>query len=162
MLTEPTIKTRTAEPYAAKVIEVAQPEIARRAPPLIRDVMEWVEANGGKVAGPPFFNYFEFLPGGRMKMQVGVPTSTVLVGDDDVVTGKLPSGRYASITHTGDYADVFEANAVLDEWIDRQGLAYAGDESQGRLAGGTRLEIYRDPGSKTKPPVTELDFLLRA
>jgi GyrI-like small molecule binding domain len=161
MLTEPIVKTRAPEPYAARVIEVAQPEIAAKAPPLIAVVMDWVKASGGHVTGPPFFNYFEFLPGGRMKMQVGVPTSSVLPASGEFVTGSLPGGRYASVTHTGPYAALREANMALDDWVQEQGLAYAGERVGQPLVGATRLEIYRDPGSDVAPPVTEVAFRLK-
>jgi hypothetical protein len=81
MLTEPKIVIRTAQPFAAIVLELTQPEISRKAPPLIADVIEWIRGRGGDIAGPPFFNYMNFAPGGRMEMQVGMPTRTVLGGD---------------------------------------------------------------------------------
>jgi effector-binding domain-containing protein len=158
MLTEPTIKTRAPEPYAARILEVTQSEIAAKAPPLIAVVMDWVKASGGGVAGPPFFNYFEFLPSGRMKMQVGVPTSKLLPASGEFATGSLPDGRYASVTHTGPYADLREASMALDDWVRAQGLAYAGERPGRPPSGATRLEIYRDPGSAVASPVTEVAF----
>jgi effector-binding domain-containing protein len=160
MLTEPTVKTRAPEPFAAMVIEVTQPEIAGKAPPLITDVMNWVKQSGGDFAGPPFFNYFEFLPGGRMKMAVGRATTNLLEANGQFVTGTLPGGRYASITHTGPYAKLYEANMALDDWARTQGLEYAGEQHGDRLVGATRLEIYSDPGINS-PPVTEIAFLLK-
>lgn len=160
MLTEPIIKTRTAEPYAAKVIEVTQPEIAAKAPPLIQDVMDWVKANGGELAGPPFFNYFEFLQGGRMKMAVGRATANPMTAASGVSTGILPAGRYASVTHTGPYSELSEAYMALDKWMKSNGFVAAGEENGSSVVGATRLEIYRDPGIGT-PPVTELAFRLR-
>jgi effector-binding domain-containing protein len=160
MLTEPGIKVRAEEPYAAKIITVARSEIAARATPLIQEVMEWVKASGGAFAGPPFFNYFEFLAGGRMKMAVGRATTKVLDGNSGVTTGSLPAGRYASVTHTGPYQELYAANMALDNWIKAKGLALAGEPHDGGVIGATRLEIYHDPGIG-KPPVTEVAFRLK-
>ena len=160
MLTDPTIKLRHEEPYAAKVLTLSQGEIAERAPPLIQEVIDWVKANGGEVAGPPFFNYFEFLASGRMKMMVGVATAKLMMPAGDVTTGALPAGHYGSVTHTGPYTELYEANMALDDWIRSEGHELAGDAREDAVVGATRLEIYRDPGIG-KPPVTEVAFRLK-
>lgn len=163
MLTAPKIEKRTEQPFAAIVLELTQPEIAGTAPPLIDDVITWIKAQGSAFAGPPFFNYFEFLPGGRMKMQVGMPTRTVLKGDGKITTGVLPAGRYATLTHTGPYHELHEANMKLDGWAREQGEAFAGEEVAGKFVDATRLEIYhKDPGEDPSGhPVTEVAFRLK-
>ncbi|MEO5805742.1 GyrI-like domain-containing protein [Devosia sp.] len=163
MLTEPTVVTKAAQPYAAMILTLSQPEIAQTAPPLIGKVIEWVKGQGGELAGPPYFNYFNFLPGGKMQMQVGMPTATVMQGDDMVTTGLLPAGRYAAITHTGPYHELYEANMALDKWARGQGFAFAGTELPDRYEDATRLEIYhKDPGEDPSGfPVTEVAFRLK-
>ncbi|MEP7240280.1 MAG: GyrI-like domain-containing protein [Devosia sp.] len=162
MLTQPRIIERAAEPFAAIMLEVTQREIAERAPPLIADVMAWVKRRDGQISGPPFFSYVTFLPAGRMRMMVGVATATVLGSDGLIVTGELPAGRYASVTHRGPYAALYEANMGLDAWIRAQGFDYAGEVRGDSFVEATRLEIYREPGSATTPPVTEVAFRLKA
>ena len=121
MLTEPKIVEKPAQPYAAIVLDLTQPEISQKAPPLIADVIKWIEAHGAKHSGPPFFNYVDFAPGGRMMMHVGMPTKTVLKADAAMTTGTIPGGRYAVVTHTGPYHELHEANMALDTWVRRQG-----------------------------------------
>jgi effector-binding domain-containing protein len=160
MLTEPKIITKPAQPYAAIILELTQPEIAGTAPPLTDDVIRWVKAKGGKMSGPPFFNYVAFAPGGRMTMQVGMPTTTVLPRDEQVSTGTLPGGRYASLTHTGPYQELHEANMKLGTWVKAQGLTLDGTLIGDRLIGANRIEIYhKDPGEDPSgDPVTEVAF----
>lgn len=160
MLTEPTIVEKTEQPYAAIVITVTQPEVAEKAPPLIGDVFGWLAEHGGEEAGPVFFNYVNFLPGGRMQMQVGVPTKTQLQGDGRVVTGTLPGGRYVSATLEGPYSELYHANMTVDQWGRDKGHQFAGEQKSDSLIGATRLEIYHsDPDAE--PPVTEVAFLLK-
>lgn len=163
MLTEPKLVERPAQPYAAYVLTVAQPEISQVAPPLIGKVVEWLQSQGATQSGPPFFNYFGFLANGRMQMQVGMPTTTVLVAKGDVTTGTLPAGRFASVTHTGPYHELHEANMALDEWCRGQGLTFAGVKRDGGMFDATRLEIYKkDPGEDPSGfPVTEVAFRLK-
>ena len=163
MLTEPKIVEKSDQPYAAIVLELAQPEIAAKAPPLIADVIKWIEAHGARHSGPPFFNYVEFRPDGRMVMHVGMPTTTVLQADDGMKTGKIPGGRYASVTHTGPYHELHEANMALDDWTKKQGLVLDGAVKGDGFVGANRIEIYhKDPGEDPSGhPVTEVAFRIK-
>ena len=160
MLTEPIIVTRPSQPFAAIVLTVRQPEIAATAPPLIGEVIAWITAHGGQLAGVPFFNYVSFLPDGNMQMQVGMPTTSLLAGDDRVTTGTLSGGRYASLTHTGPYHELYDANMRLDSWAKSSGHRLDGRLDGDRFVDATRLEIYhKDPGEDPSGhPVTEVAF----
>lgn len=162
MLTEPTIVTRPDQPYAAILLTLAQPEIAQKAPPLIEDVIKWVEAQGGMTTGAPFFNYVNFFPDGTMEMQVGMPTDRVLTADGKVATGKLPGGRFASLTATVPYHELHDANMKLDTWVKDAGHRLDGREEGDRFVGANRMEIYhKDPGEDPSGhPVTEIAFRL--
>jgi effector-binding domain-containing protein len=163
MLNQPSVETKADQPFAAIELTLAQPEISGTAPPLIQDVIDWVKAKGGELTGPPFFNYVAFLPGGKMTMHVGMPTAKVLAGDDKIKTGSIPAGRYAVVTHTGPYHELYEANMELDKWARDKGFEFAGEEKGDKFVGATRLEIYhKDPGEDPSGhPVTEVAFRLK-
>lgn len=163
MLTEPTIVEKAAQPYAAIVLTLRQPEISEQAPPLIDEVIAWVKEKGGELSGPPFFNYVNFYPGGRMEMQVGMPTATVLPAEGRFTTGSLPAGRYAAMTATVPYHELHDANMKLDDWARGQGHEFAGTVEGDSFTGGTRLEIYhKDPGEDPSGhPVTEIAFRIK-
>lgn len=162
MMTEPKIVTKPAQPYAAIVLEVTQPEIPQKAPPLIGDVIAWLKKRGVEPTGAPFFNYMSFKPGGRMTMQVGMPTATVAKAEGGVTTGTLPGGRYASVTHTGPYHELHEANMALDAWTKKEGHRLDGNVAGDEFRDATRMEIYHtDPGvDPSGHPVTEVAFRL--
>lgn len=163
MLTEPKIIEKAAQPYAAIVLTLRQPEISGQAPPLIDDVIGWVKEKGGALSGPPFFNYVNFNPGGTMEMQVGMPTASVLPADGRFITGTLPGGRYAVLTATVPYHELHDANMKLDDWARGQGYEFAGTAEGDSFLGGTRLEIYhKDPGEDPSGhPVTEIAFRIK-
>ncbi len=161
MLTEPKVIERAPQPFAAIELELTQAEISQKAPPLTADVIAWIEAHGGRTTGAPFFNYTDFYPNGRMKMQVGMLVATEMEGDAAITTGLLPGGRYASVTLTGPYRELMEANMALDGWVRRQGLRFSGEETPQGFRGATRLEIYhKDPGEEGPDTVTEVAFAL--
>ena len=162
MLTEPTIVTKPDQPYAAILLTLTQPEIARKAPQLIDDVIKWVNAHGGRTTGAPFFNYVNFFPDRTMEMQVGMPTDRVLEADDKVTTGTLQGGRFASLTATVPYHQLHDANMKLDEWVKSAGHKLDGRVDGDRFVGANRMEIYhKDPGEDPSGhPVTEVAFRL--
>ncbi|MDB5615752.1 MAG: GyrI-like protein [Devosia sp.] len=162
MLTEPKIVEKTEQPFAAMVLTLSQPEIASVAPPLIDEVIAWIKAQGGQPVGASFFNYVNFFPDGKMEMQVGMPTDTLLVGDSKITTGTLPGGLYASITATAPYHELNDAHMKLDSWAKASGHQLDGTVVWDRFMGATRIEIYhKDPGEDPSGfPVTEVAFRL--
>lgn len=162
MLTEPKIVEKAPQPYAAILLTLRQPEISQQAPPLIEDVIKWVHSKGGELAGPPYFNYVGFFPGGTMEMQVGMPTTTVLPADGRFTTGTLPGGKYASITATVPYHELHDANMKLGDWAKANGHKLDGTPDGDNFIKANRMEIYhKDPGEDPSGhPVTEVAFRL--
>lgn len=161
-MTKIMIAARKPQPCAAIVLRLRQPEIAQKAPPLIADVIAWVEAHGGAMTGAPFFNYINFYPDETMDMQVGMPTAVLMGAKGEVSTGILPGGRYASLVHDGPYRELHEANRALGDWAKSSGHKLDGTVDRDRFVNATRMEIYlRDPEeSPSGNPVTEVAFRL--
>jgi effector-binding domain-containing protein len=66
-----------------------------------------------------------------------------------VVTGVLPAGRYAAVTHVGHPNELVDATRALLDWADAEGLTWdvAADGSGERW--GCRLEFYlTDPAAE--------------
>ena len=164
MLTEPKIVEREAQAFAFMSLVVAQPEIGRIAPPLVSQVISWIEEMGGAVAGRSFFNYPRCYADGRMEVIVGVPTREVMSASGEVGSGVLPAGRYASIHANVDYHQLHDANNILGQWAEREGLELDGRrDGQGAWSECTRLEIYHlDPNEHPSGlPLTEIAFRLK-
>ena len=159
MLSEPKFITRAAQPYAAIPLTVEQSEIHLHAPPLVGEILGWVARNA-KQAGPVFFNYVAMEPGKPMGMEVGAPIEAPVNGDDRVIIGTLPGGRYASVTWTGPYDKLRDAHMALHDWLGKQSIT---PKSLAEGKGLTLLEIYiTDPNEVPDPKdwVTEIAFKL--
>lgn len=158
MLSEPTFETREAQPCAAIPLNVAQTEIGAKAPPLIEEIIGWIGERGMQ-AGPVYFNYTR-MDGGRMDMEVGAPTTSVLKGDARVVTGEIPAGRYVTATYTGHYDGLRAAHEELHKWLAAKGVPPLLDDARARA---TLLEIYEtDPAEEPDPTkwITHIAFRL--
>jgi effector-binding domain-containing protein len=160
-LSEPRIITRDATAYAAIPLEVNQPEIPQVAPPLVHEILAWAEAHA-RQTGPVFFNYTSMQAGQKMAMEVGLPIEKPVPGDQRVKVGTLPGGRYATVTWTGPYDQLYSAHDKLHQWLAKQNLPKQSQGGSGEK-GMTLLEIYHtDPDDLPNPAdwVTEIAFKL--
>lgn len=160
MLSEPKIVSRSGQPFAAIALSVDREDIPAKAPPLIGEVAGWLAARGIAPVGAPFFNYLE-MSEEHLVMHVGFPTAAEAKPEGRVVTGTIPAGRFATLTHTGPYDGLYEANAALGEWLKAQGIVEPWSGSGPYDA--AHLEIYEsDPQVEPDPGkwVTEVAFRL--
>ncbi|HEX5296790.1 MAG TPA: GyrI-like domain-containing protein [Streptosporangiaceae bacterium] len=63
-------------------------------------------------------------------------------GDDLVVAGVLPAGRYATVTHTGHPSELVEVTGALLDWGAEQRLTWDMSPSGDGERWGARLEFY--------------------
>jgi effector-binding domain-containing protein len=146
MLTEPEIIDRPAQPYVAIKAHVTMQTIGAVLPELHPHVFAWLGQRGIPPAGPPFWKYNVVDMERQMEVEVGVPIGAAADGDDRVLAGTLPSGRYASLQHTGHPDQLFDATRALLDWAAERGLSFdvAPDPEGDRWA--ARLELYQtDP-----------------
>jgi effector-binding domain-containing protein len=144
----PEIETRTEQPYVAiraRVSMAGIPAFAVRT----SEVFEWLGARDLKPAGPPFFRYNVIDMARELEMETGVPVATAVDGDGDVVSGVLPAGRYATVTHTGHPSELAGVTGALLDWAAGQGLTWDMSPSEDGERWGARLEFYlTDPGEE--------------
>jgi effector-binding domain-containing protein len=75
-------------------------------------------------------------------MEIGFPVDDLHHGEGEIVTGVLPAGRYAGVTHHGHPDGLLGATRDLLAWADEQGLEWDAHGNQW----AARLEIYKsDP-----------------
>lgn len=162
-LLPPRIETRPAQPCVRiTVTGIRQPDIGTRLPALLPELFGWLAARGVAPAGAPFFRYVTMGQGEGMTVDVGVPVAAGVAGDERVQPDALPAGRYAVLTHVGDFANVHAANVALHEWLQAHRLAAA--PVDGRESPGAHLESYlSDPATEPDPSkwVTEVAIRLQ-
>ena len=117
----------------------------------------WVSAGGCS-----FFKYNVVDIERGLEIEFGIPTANAVTGDERVIAGVLPAGRYASLVHRGPYQQLYDANAALLDWIREQGLAIDVTGSPQGDRFGCRLEIYlTDPAAEKDPAKLETEVAIR-
>jgi effector-binding domain-containing protein len=83
-------------------------------------------------------------------------------GNDEVLNGTLPGGRYASLTHTGHPDELEAATARLLSWAAERELRWDIAETDAGEAWGCRLEFYKtDPAAEPDMSRWETELAFR-
>jgi effector-binding domain-containing protein len=158
----PQIETRAGQPYVAIRARLTHAEIDALGA-RFGEVFAWLGARGLAPAGAPFFRYNVIDMARELEIDAGVPVAASVDGDGQVVSGALPAGRYATLTHVGHPSELADVTKTLLDWAAARGLTWdmsPGDEGE---RWGCRLETYlTDPSEEPDMSkwVTELAFRL--
>jgi len=152
MLSTPKTEQRSERHYVAIRSTVHMNDIPTVLPPLIPEVHAWLKKNNITPDGPPFFQYLKMDSNNRLLTEVGFPVKGPATGDDRVIAGSFPAGLYATLTYTGHYMGLREANMTLDKWVKDSGLKERHRVSPDGSETGTRTESYMtDPDREPNP-----------
>ena len=153
MSATPEITERAEQPYVAIRARVTMQEIGAFAQRL-GQVFGWLAARDLAPAGPPFFRFNVIDMERQLEMEAGVPVQAVVDGDDQVISGVIPAGRYATVIHVGPPESLVGATAALLEWASQQGLQWEMTVRDDGEHWGARLENYlTDP--REQPDMTK-------
>lgn len=163
MSDEPTTVDRPAAPYAAIKVMVTMDQLGAVIPPLNGEVFRWLGVRGVTPAGPPFWKYNLIDMQRGLEIEAGVTVAEPVSGDERVLGGVLPGGRYVTMRHVGHPSTLTAATASLLEWTAGRGLVWDKVATTQGERWGARLEIYlTDP--QEEPDMnkwaTELAFRL--
>jgi effector-binding domain-containing protein len=148
MLT-PVVVERPAQPYAAIRAQVTMQTIGTVLPPLHPHVFAWLGERGIRPAGAPFWKYNVIDMDRQLDVEVAVPVMAPVDGDDQVLAGLLPAGRYATLRYTGHPAELVDVTASLLEWASEEGLTWDMTSTEDGERWAARLEIYEtDPADE--------------
>lgn len=126
----------------------------------MHEVIGWLAAREIAPNDAPFFRYEVVDIEAGLVLEIGFPVDDVHAGEGEIVTGVLPAGRYATVTHHGHPDGLMDATRELLEWAEAEGLEWDADGDKW----ASRLEIYlSDP--REVPNMadwdTELQFKLK-
>lgn len=162
MLTMPKIISREKQSYVGIRRRVKFDEIASMADSTFPLLDAWMNARGIRPAGPSFFKYDVIDMRGLLEIETGFPTHKIVEGDDTVVVGILPAGRYGMLRHTGPYDELLDANAVLIGWAKEKGISWDVEETPEGDRFACRLESYIvDPAEESDPQKWVTEVLIR-
>lgn len=162
MTAQPRIEDRPEQHYAGIRALVTMQTIASIADRL-PEIFGWLGARGIEPAGAPFFRYHLIDMEQQLDVEAGVPVAAAPTGDGEILTGVLPAGRYATVTHVGHPDDLVRVTGELLGWAAEHGLRWDMAETDRGQRWGCRLEVYKtDP--EVEPDMarweTELAFRL--
>ena len=163
MLAEPTVVQRPDQPYVAIRALVTMETLGAVVPPLNKEVFGWLAARGAAATGAPFWKYNVIDMERQLEVEAGAPVAVAMSGDDRVLAGVIPGGKYASVRYTGHPMGLADATSALLTWAAGQGLTWDARETEDGDRWGARLEIYEtDPAREPDMNqwVTELAFRL--
>lgn len=162
MAETPQIENRAEQPYVAIEARVPMSGLAAIAD-RIGEVFGWLGARGLAPAGAPFFKYDEIDMERELHVEVGVPVGAAVEGDERVISGVLPAGRYVTMLYVGAPNELEQATETLMEWAAKEGLRWDMAPGEQGDVWGSRLEIYlTDPNEQPDMSkwVTQLAFRL--
>ena len=149
MTNQPTIQSRSAQPFVAIKTAVSMDQLGTVVPPLTGEVIGWLARGGAAPAGAPFWKYDVVNMPGSLEIQSGVPVARPVNGDERVTAGTLPAGRYVTLRHVGHPDTLAAATGALLEWAAQQGLKFDVTPSPDGERWAARLEIYlTDPSQQ--------------
>ena len=163
MLAEPTIIQRADQPYVAIKALVTMEDLGAVVPPLNKEVFGWLAARGVAATGAPFWKYNVIDMERQLEVEAGAPIAVAVPGDDRVLAGVIPGGRYATVRYIGHPMGLADATGALLEWAAGQRLTWDVTETEDGDRWGARLEIYEsDPAQEPDMDkwVTDLAFRL--
>ena len=155
----PEIVERAERPYVALRGKVPMDGIAAFADRM-GEVVSWLAAHEIAPNDAPFFRYELVDMDAGLVMEIGFPVDDVHHGEGDIVSGVLPAGRYATVTHHGHPDGLRDVTHDLLVWATEQGLEWDAHGNNWTA----RLEIYKsDP--REVPDMndweTDLEFKLK-
>ena len=160
MLSAPTVTEREAQPYVAIRKKVSMQEISTLLPPLIPELIGWLGAHQVVPWGAPFFRYLRMEPNDMLDVEVGIPVSAPVLGDERVHPGAIPKGRYLTVTYTGSYAGLRSAHMALEAEAARRGAQWTESTDESGPGIGFRAEIYiTDPTREPNPEKWQTEII---
>ena len=164
---DPVIQTRSAVPYAGIRVRVPM-QFEHILPEAWQKVAKWLKDGGFAEYGPAIIRYHTTDMANLLEIDVAFATPTLLPAEPSagIITGELPAGQYACITHTGSYDDegVYLANVKIMEWAKANQIRWDVETRDGEEWWGSRVEWYQsDPDIDPDPKsyITELTFKLK-
>jgi effector-binding domain-containing protein len=158
---QPRVRERAEQAYAGIPVTVTMQTFPQAADTTFPELFGWLAGHGIAPAGPPFIRYHVIDMDAELEIEFGVPVDQPVPAGDRVRTGVLPAGRYASLLHVGPYDQLVAANAAVQDWARREGIALESSADERRWQG--RVEYYlTDPREVTDPArwEAEVEYLI--
>ncbi len=162
-LEAPKVSYRERQHYVAIKVTVEIGEIATVVPPLIPEVGKWMEQKNIPRQGPCFFRYLSCTNSGQVIIEAGFPSPAIPEGNERILPGYFPAGRYLKLTHMGHYSNLRRAHTHLASWAGENGFILDQKMLNGDMLWSGRVEFYVNDCEGVSDPEswhTDILFLL--
>ena len=160
--TEPKIIHRDEQPYMGIRTQAPMSQLDTVIPQLHDEVYQMLEKRGVAPSGAPFVRYHVINMAEKLDIEMGWPVAAALPNEGNITAQVLPAGQYATLLYTGDYDGLMDANRVLIEWAQENGIAWDRWDDENGDAFRSRIEIYHtDPGDEPDPAKWETEVAIR-
>lgn len=142
MLNDPVIGARAEQPYVSIPIEITLKEW-ENANALVEELFGWLGKKGVQPSGAPFYRYFVIGDTNeKFKLEVGVPIVRPMFGDDRVITGVIPAGKYVTLVHIGQPDRISDSFTALEKWATEHEVEWDKQMEGNEEVWGGRFEYY--------------------
>ena len=141
-MVEPRIEARAKRSYIAIPIEATLQEWDK-VNALIEELFGWLKKKGHQPNGAPFFRYWVIgNKNKKFKLEVGLPVVNATFGDERVIAGTTPEGKYVIIDHEGHPDLIHQTSNLLEKWSENRGLTLDKKKKGNEEIWGGRFEYY--------------------
>jgi effector-binding domain-containing protein len=150
-VSKPLIDDRDEQHYMGIRVQTPMKGMFKVVDKRFRALNTWMSEHSIEPAGPSILRYHVIDMSGEMDIEVGIPVTEPLPGDERVKPGVLPAGKYASVVYIG---NGYTGNKTLIEWAKANGIAWDRWDDPRGDAFRCRYEAHlTDP--KTEPRKTK-------
>ncbi len=112
-------------------------------------LIAYLEDTGEGISGPPFVIYYG-LPAEPFDVEMGLPVTRMVNGNEQITSTTVAIERGASTVHTGPYEEIESAYVALAEWMNENA-----HEPTGEI-----YEFYlNDPGTTSPEELQTIIFM---
>jgi effector-binding domain-containing protein len=159
----PRIEERGEQPFVAIRTTATMETLGTVVDSTFPRLFAWLAERDIAFTGAPFIRYLVIDMEGELLLEMGAPVQHATPGDDAVITGVLPAGRYATLRHIGPYDGLVASNAALQRWAEQHDIRWDAEETDAGTGWRNRLEVYvTDPSAEPDPGkwVVDLAYLI--
>jgi hypothetical protein len=164
MLTLPKTEMRAAQLYIYVPFTVTMRQMQRPANEGFPLLFAHLDKHGLKPVGDAFYNYRRINMQDTLDVEAGIAVEAAEAEVGAVLSGILPSGRFATATWHGHPDGLIDATGQLIDWVNSEGMVFDMEPKSNGEHFACRLEIYEsDPVDEPDMDkwVTTLAFKLK-
>lgn len=142
MLTLPAKARRKKQPYIYVRSRLSYRNLRKQAMVYFKELRQFAGLQGIAELGPSLIRYLSLGNDGVMELEFGCATARLYTGAGPIRSGILPSGTFISARWKGPFEYLFDVEAMINGWAERNGVDWAAVPSEDRVHYDCRLAVF--------------------